>query len=74
MRITITIIKVMSMWDDHDAHMLWLDRWLGSCNRNYNDVHGDGNDDNDHKDDADIFFDANFVDEERSFATQRFPP
>ena len=19
--------KVMSMWDDHDAHMLWLDRY-----------------------------------------------
>ena len=21
--------KVMSMWDDHDAHMLWLDRYFG---------------------------------------------
>ena len=24
----ITDPKVMSMWDDHDAHMLWLDRYL----------------------------------------------
>ena len=25
--IQMIVPKVMSMWDDHDAHMLWLDRY-----------------------------------------------
>ena len=30
MMMTMIDPKVMSMWDDHDAHMLWLDRYFSA--------------------------------------------
>ena len=61
----------MSMWDDHDAHMLWLDRWGGSSNRNYNDAQGDGNYNN--EDDADIFLLPIFLTKKAFLPPSDFP-